>query len=171
MTPKTRVLVKSMEKTTRMFLTHLLKRYESRFAAYLLFADCAFSDPSNPVAGRIQQYIERLMRSRTEIFDEAGRKRALADQAFADYGDAKRQRLDGGVSQLVIPPLGPGPHSLAAVFTLTNNPGLQGFDARQLPADLAAKISVRTLAILDQQVLDLAVSVSLLDTHSCRGGR
>lgn len=27
MTPKTRVLVRSLEKTTRMFLTHLLRRY------------------------------------------------------------------------------------------------------------------------------------------------
>jgi len=29
MTPKTKVLIKSMEKTTRMLLIHLLKRYES----------------------------------------------------------------------------------------------------------------------------------------------
>lgn len=28
MTPKTKVLIKSMEKTTRMLLIHLLKRYE-----------------------------------------------------------------------------------------------------------------------------------------------
>ncbi|GAB1310164.1 Symplekin/Pta1 N-terminal domain-containing protein [Madurella fahalii] len=141
MTPKTKVLVKSMEKTTRMLLTHLLKR-----------------DPNNPMAGRIQQYIERMMRSRAEIFDEAGRKRVLAEQAAANYGDAKRQRLDSGVQQLAIPPLGPGPHSLAGVFTLTNNLGLQGFDATQVPANLTAKICVRTLATLDQQILDLAVS-------------
>lgn len=38
MTPKTKVLIKSMEKTTRMLLIHLLKRYEpilpSRFWLY-----------------------------------------------------------------------------------------------------------------------------------------
>lgn len=114
------------------------------------------------MAGRIQQYIERLMRSRAEIFDEAGRKRALADHAAADYGDAKRQKVEGGVAQVTIPPLGPGPHTLAAVFALTNNQGLQGFDATQIPANLAAKISARTLATLDQQVLDLAIGVRCL---------
>ncbi|KAK3309660.1 uncharacterized protein B0T15DRAFT_11088 [Chaetomium strumarium] len=141
MTPKTRVLVKSLEKTTRLFLTHVLKR-----------------DPGNPMAGRIQQYIERLIRSRAEIFDEAGRKRALADHAAASLGDAKRQKTEGGLAQVVIPPLGPGPHTLAAVFTLTNNLGLAAFDATQLPVNLAAKISVRALVALDKKVLDLAVS-------------
>jgi symplekin len=116
------------------------------------------------MSGRIQQYLERLMRSRAEIFEEAGRKRAFpADQAAANYSDAKRQRVDSGVSQFRIPPLGPGPHSLAAIFTLTNNTGLQAFDATQVPANLAAKIGVRTLATLDQQVLDLAVNVGSLD--------
>ncbi|KAK3903771.1 hypothetical protein C8A05DRAFT_32472 [Staphylotrichum tortipilum] len=141
MTPKTRVFIKSLEKTTRMFLTHLLRR-----------------DPQNPMAGRIQQYVERLMRSRAEIFDDAGRKRALADHAVAASGDTKRQRMEGGVAQVTIPPLGPGPHTLAAVFTLTNNLGLQSFDATQVLANLAGKISVRTLAAMDPQVLDLAVS-------------
>ncbi|KAK3300101.1 uncharacterized protein B0H64DRAFT_7181 [Chaetomium fimeti] len=141
MTPKTRVLVRSLEKTTRMFLTHLLRR-----------------DPNNPLSGRIQQYVERLMRSRAEIFDEAGRKRALADQTATGYGDAKRQKVEAGVPQFSVPPLGPGPHTLAGVFTLTNNAGLQAFDATQLPANLAAKIGVRTLAALDQNVLDLAVN-------------
>ncbi|KAL2129095.1 hypothetical protein VTI74DRAFT_8258 [Chaetomium olivicolor] len=141
MTPKTRVLVRSIEKTTRMFLTHILKR-----------------DPHNPMSGRIQQYLERLMRTRAEMLDEAGRKRALPDQVAAIQGEAKRQRGEGAVAQFTIPPLGPGPHSLASVFTLTNNLGLQGFDATQLPANLAAKISVRTLAVVDQQVIDLAVN-------------
>ncbi|KAJ4296936.1 hypothetical protein N0V88_003852 [Collariella sp. IMI 366227] len=109
------------------------------------------------MSGRIQQYLERLMRQRAEIQDEAGRKRALADQAAADQGEAKRQKVESAVAPFAIPPLGAGPHSLASVFTLTNNTGLQGFDATQLPANLAAKISVRTLAVVDQQVIDLAV--------------
>lgn len=117
------------------------------------------------MAGRIQQYIERMMRSRAEIFDEAGRKRAFADQAAANYGDTKRQRLDGGAPQLTIPPLGPGPHNLAAVFTLTSNLGLQGFDATQVPENLATKITVRTLATVDQQILDLAISVGPADLY------
>ncbi|KAK4042204.1 hypothetical protein C8A01DRAFT_44727 [Parachaetomium inaequale] len=141
MTPKTKVLIRSLEKTTRMFLTHLLRR-----------------DPNNPLSGRIQQYVERLMRSRAEIFDEAGRKRALADQAAASYGDAKRQKVEASAPLFSIPPLGPGPHTLAGVFTLTDNLGLQAFDVAQLPANLTAMVSVRTLASLDEKILDLAVS-------------
>jgi hypothetical protein len=110
------------------------------------------------MAGRIHQYVERMMRSRAEIFDEASRKRALVDQTA---GDAKRQKMEGA-PQFTVPPLGPGPHSLAGVFTLTNNLGLAAFDATQLPANLAAKISVKTLMALDQQILDLAVAVCVL---------
>lgn len=102
------------------------------------------------------------MRSRAEIFDEASRKRALVDHAAANAGDAKRQKVEGGVPQFSIPPMGPGPHSLAGVFTLTNNLGLQGFDVTLLPANLVAEISVKTLAGLDEHVLGLAVGVSVL---------
>jgi symplekin len=119
------------------------------------------------MSGRIHQYIERMMRSRAEIFDEASRKRALADQ---DAGDAKRQKMEGA-PQFSVPPLGPGPHSLAGVFTLTNNLGLAGFDATQLPANLAAKISVKTLMTLDQQILDMAVAVSLLSISTGASAR
>ena len=71
--------------------------------------------------------------------------------------------MESGVAQFSVPPLGPGPHTLAAVLTFTNNLGLQGFDATHLPANLAARISARTLAALDPHVLDLAVGVSLED--------
>jgi hypothetical protein len=98
------------------------------------------------------------MRARAELSEDASRKRP-ADQA-AISADPKRQKIEGGVPQFEIPPLGPGPHSLAGVFTLTNNLGLQGFDVTQLPANLAAKISVMTLAGVDQQVLDFTVNVS-----------
>ncbi|KAK3328943.1 hypothetical protein B0H66DRAFT_7424 [Apodospora peruviana] len=141
MTPKNKVLVKSMEKTTRMLLLHLLKR-----------------DPTNQNVGRIQQHIDRLVRSRAEIFDEANRKRVLPEQPAAPYGDAKRQRLESGIAPIQIQPLAPGPQSLAAVFTLTNNLGLQGFDVNQVPAAFAARISTKTLASIDPQLLDLAVN-------------
>ncbi|KAK4205178.1 putative Pre-tRNA-processing protein [Triangularia verruculosa] len=151
MTPKNKVLMKSMEKTTRMLMINILKR-----------------DPNNQHGGRIQQYVERLMRSRAEIFDEAGRKRQLADQAAAQYGDLKRQKMEttaavapgpaAPVQPVVVPPLAPGPQTLAAIFTLTNNPGLQAFDATNIPANLVAKIVARTLNTIDQSVLDFAVN-------------
>ncbi|KAM7224550.1 protein of unknown function (DUF3453) domain containing protein [Rhypophila decipiens] len=141
MTPRNKVLIRSMEKTTRMLLLHLLKR-----------------DPNNQLTPRIQQHIDRLVRSRAEIFDEANRKRALVEQPQAGQGDAKRQKVDGAVPQLQIPPLAPGPQSLAAVFTLTQNLGLQAFDVTQVPIGFASRISVRTLAGLDQQLLDQAIN-------------
>ncbi len=106
---------------------------------------------------RIQQYVERMMRSRNEIFDEAGRKRVLGEQA--GYTDAKRQRIGAPVQQLEIRPLAPGPQSLATVFTLTSNPGLQAFDAAQIPAALAARVSVKALAAIPQEMLDRALNV------------
>ncbi|KAI0597766.1 hypothetical protein F4775DRAFT_217576 [Biscogniauxia sp. FL1348] len=141
MTPKTKVIVKSMEKTTRMLLIHLSRR-----------------DPHNPLTGRIQQYVERLMRSRAEIFDES-RKRALAEASAA--GEAKRQRTGptSAQPQIDTSPLKPGPHSLAEVFTMTTNDGLKNFHVGDtVPAALAAKISVRTISQLDPQLLERAIT-------------
>ncbi|KAI0915103.1 mRNA cleavage and polyadenylation specificity factor complex subunit [Ustulina deusta] len=141
LTPKTKVLVKSMEKTTRMLLTHLYRR-----------------DVHNPLAGRMQQYVERLARSRAEIFDENGRKRAMVDQANAV--EAKRQRTAtlSTQPQIEITPLKHGQNTLAEVFTFTNNDGLKKFNVSDtIPAPLAAKISVRTIAQLDTEILQRAI--------------
>ncbi|CAK7268275.1 hypothetical protein SEPCBS119000_002977 [Sporothrix epigloea] len=149
---RTRVIVRSMEKTTRMLLIHLMKR-----------------DPNNSFNPRIQQYVERLMRSRAELLDSTGSKRAIADQqAAAAGGDAKRQRLNSGavvppVRQepqplQAIPPLKSGPKSLADIFALTTNPELRNFHASQVQLELAAKISVSTLARVDAQLLNHAIT-------------
>ncbi|KAF4978084.1 hypothetical protein FZEAL_5474 [Fusarium zealandicum] len=142
LTPKTRVMIKSMEKTSRLFLIHLVKR-----------------DPHNPLVPRIQQHVERMMRTMAEIFDDSGRKRPLEAQHH-DGVDAKRQRI--APAQFQVPPLGPGPHSLADVFTLIDNDALRAFDISQVPPPLVAKIAVMTLARLDDQVLARAV-------HGIRG--
>lgn len=145
MTQRTRVMVRSMEKTTRMLLIHLTKR-----------------DPQNASNARIHQYLERLMRSRAEVFDDAaGRKRVLADQQAAAYGDAKRQRLAaGGVAVppiTEIAPLAPGQNSLADIFALTSSTQLRSFRASLVPLDLVAKISVSTLQRVDQKLLEKAI--------------
>ncbi|KAH7328906.1 mRNA cleavage and polyadenylation specificity factor complex subunit [Stachybotrys elegans] len=138
MTPKSKVMIKSMEKTTRLLLIHLTKR-----------------DPHNPMVPRIQQHVERMMRSMMEIFDEAGRKRPHEPHPQEAY-EAKRQRV--GPTQVQIPPLGPGPHSLADVFTLIGNDGLRTFDISRVAAPLVAKIAVSTLSSVDAQVLAKAVA-------------
>ncbi|KAH8675421.1 hypothetical protein BX600DRAFT_546236 [Xylariales sp. PMI_506] len=139
MTSKTKVIVRSLEKTTRMLLTHLLRR-----------------DSRNPQAGRIQQYLERLMQSRADIFDGASRKRAMMEQA--DGAGAKRQRTEPEQMEIQITPLGPGPHSLADIFTFTQNEGLRNFDVSLVPAALVAKLSVNIVAHLDSGLLDRAVN-------------
>lgn len=145
MTPRIRVMAKSMEKTTRMLLIHLMKR-----------------DPNNAFNPRIQQYVERLMRSRAELIDDAGRKRTLADQQAAAFGDAKRQRMASGAAAPQplqdIPALGPGPKSLADIFALSSNPQLRAFNASNVPLELAAKISVSTLARVDPHLLTRAIA-------------
>lgn len=86
----------------------------------------------------------------------------MAGQHASPYGDPKRQKLaaEAALPQTRIAPLPPGQNSLAAVFTLTSNRDLQAFNASQVPADLAARISVSTLARLDEQLLHRALSVS-----------
>ncbi|KAL6833543.1 hypothetical protein J3E69DRAFT_324363 [Trichoderma sp. SZMC 28015] len=137
LTPKTKVMIKSMEKTARLLLIHLSKR-----------------DPHNPIVPRIQQHVEGTMRMVAELFDSAGRKRPLEPKPQDGY-DAKRPRIEA--SQIQIPPLGPGPHSLADVFTLIGNDGLKFFDVSQVPPSLVARIAVNTLSRLDAQVLAKAV--------------
>lgn len=120
-------------------------------------------DPHNPLAGRMQQYVERLMRSRAEIFDES-RKRPMVEPAAVV--EAKRQRTAAAATtsaqpQIEITPLKPGANSLADVFTFTTNAGLQKFCVSDtIPAPIAAKISVRTIAQLDEQILERAINVS-----------
>ncbi|KAK0389538.1 hypothetical protein NLU13_3113 [Sarocladium strictum] len=136
MTPKTKVMIKSMEKTSRLLFMHLVKR-----------------DPHNPMVPRIQQHVERMMRTMAEVLD-GGRKRALEGHQ-AEALDAKRQRTIG--LQQPIPPLGPGPHSLADVFTLIVNNDLKNFDISQIPSNMVAKIAVNTLVRTDTQLLAKAV--------------
>lgn len=103
---------------------------------------------------RIQQHVERMMRTMAEIFDDSGRKRPLEAQHH-DGLDAKRQRVVP--AQIQVPPLGPGRHSLADVFTLIGNDALRTFDISTVPAPLVAKIAAMTLSRIDPQILAMAV--------------
>lgn len=119
------------------------------------------SDPHGPLALRIQQYVERLIRSRTEIFNEAHRKRGPPEPLDV-LEAAKRQKLGAAVAapvNLVIPPLSPGPHTLAELFTITQDKGLV-FDVSQIPEDLVASIGVALISQLDEGLLKQAITVS-----------
>ncbi|TWU77130.1 hypothetical protein ED733_008332 [Metarhizium rileyi] len=138
LTPRSKVMIKSMEKTARLLLLHLTKR-----------------DPHNPVVPRIHQHIERTVHTVMEVLDDSRRKRPLETQQHDAY-DAKRQRVAGShIPQ--IPSLGPGPHSLADVFTLVGHDGIKSFDLSQVPAAMIAKITVTALSRVDPQLLSQAV--------------
>ncbi|KAI6783719.1 mRNA cleavage and polyadenylation specificity factor complex subunit-like protein [Emericellopsis cladophorae] len=138
MTSKQKVMVRSMEKTTRILLIHLSKR-----------------DPHNPMVPRIQQHVERMMRAVADAFDGTGKKRQL-EASVEEAQGVKRQRLVP--AEVTIPPLGSGPHSLADVYALTDAAGLRSFDISQVPSPLIAKLAVSTLARIDPQLLDKSIA-------------
>lgn len=122
------------------------------------------SDPQNPLAGRIQQYVERMMRSKTEIFDEASRKRGPPEPADG-LDPAKRQKLGAQANtppqdRLHVPPLTPGPHTIAELFTITTDQALTAFDVAQLSEDLVVKIGITILQRINADTLNQAVEVS-----------
>ncbi|KAJ6109685.1 hypothetical protein N7486_001920 [Penicillium sp. IBT 16267x] len=140
-TPAVRVGVKSMERTARALLIHILKK-----------------NPSHPLLGKMQVYIERLMQSRLEVVDDASRKRALPVEPTDGLDNAKRARLDALTPPVLqIPPMLPGPAAYDKLFTLTQDHGLSSFDVKQLPPDLVVKIAVPLLAQVNPLMLTQAV--------------
>ncbi|KFG87527.1 mRNA cleavage and polyadenylation specificity factor complex subunit [Metarhizium anisopliae] len=138
LTPRSKVMIKSMEKTARLLLLHVTKR-----------------DPHNPMVPRIHQHIDRMARMVIDVLDDSSRKRPLEAQQHDGY-DAKRLRVaESYVPQ--IPPLGSGPHSLADMFTLVGHDGLKSFDLSQVPAAMIAKVTVTALSRVDSQFLSKAV--------------
>lgn len=119
-------------------------------------------DPQNPLIGRIHQYIERMMRTRSEIFDETSRKRGHPEATDA-VDPAKRQKLvaqSTSAPKFIVPPLSPGPHTLAELYTVTEDEALKNFDVVLLPEDLVVKIGITILQKLDVNTLHQAVAVS-----------
>lgn len=101
------------------------------------------------------------MRSRHEIFDEASRKRGPPEPT--DGLDAqKRQKLAAQIPppppKFHVPPLAPGPHSIAELFTVTTDEGLKAFDVSQLSEELVVKIGITILQKLNADTLNQAVA-------------
>ncbi|KAF7594239.1 hypothetical protein BBP40_009791 [Aspergillus hancockii] len=137
-TPAVRVGVKSMERTARALMINIMKNH--------------------PLAGKMQQHIERLMQSRLEAVDESSKKRGLPTEPTDGLDNTKRAKLDAETPPLLkIPPLPPGPLSYAQLFTLTEDAGLSSFDVKQLPVDLLVKIVVPVLARVDLSTMHQAV--------------
>jgi symplekin len=119
------------------------------------------SDPQNPLAPKIQQYVERMMRSRSDIFDEASRKRGPPEPTDG-LDAAKRQKLGAQMSapRFHVPPLTPGSHTIAELYTVTTDDALKAFDVSQLSEDLVVKIGITILQRIDADTLNQAIEVS-----------
>jgi symplekin len=142
MTPRLRVIVKSMEKTTRALLKNINK-----------------NNPGGPLASKIDAYLIRLNQSHSSIFAEAhSLKRPAPSEPTDRLDDAKRIRLTG-VAPRKYPHMPPPPNSFAQLFTLTEDKGLTSFDVKVLPVDMINTITSLTLKHVDQNALDEAIAV------------
>ena len=139
MKPKLRVIVKSMERTTRAFLKNINKH-----------------NPQGQLAAKIDAYIARLTQSRATIFSEAqSLKRPAPTDTPDGCGGPKRTRLAAGPTKY--PHMPPPPNSFAHFFTLTEDAGLIAFDVKVLPVDMINAITALTLQHVDQQAMDEAI--------------
>ena len=114
---------------------------------------------NGPFAGRIKQHIDRLAQARLDMFDERSLKRGAPSDPIDGLDHSKRIRLgaeNNGRSS--VPPLPPGPNSVAQLFTLTNEEALRGFDVTALPIDLVVRITLPVLHRIEQSLLDQAIT-------------
>lgn len=109
------------------------------------------------------------MRARAEILDAEPTKKRGPPEPTDGLDPVKRQKLGALASpvapapekpKLIVPPLGPGPHSVADLYTITEDKGLQGFDAGMIPQETVVKIVVAILSKIDGELLKQASAVS-----------
>ena len=102
----------------------------------------------------MKAYIDRLERNRLEMFasESASRKRGLPSEPTDGLDPAKRRRVEANLSrQADPPPLPPGPHSYAQLFTLTADRQLANFDVQQLPEELVKRVTLAILLHVESQ--------------------
>jgi symplekin len=172
LTPKNRVIMKSIERTTRALCMNIMKKYNLLFARLDHPLIELFRNPENPVNGRIQQYLERIHRTRLEIFDESNRKRPAPAEPTDGIDPAKRQRVAAEApvrpqSTPTIPPLPAGDVSWRQLYTLNPEGSTVNFDVQAFkdPEQLL-RIVVPVLQSVDAQKLEQAISVRETTTIS-----
>lgn len=136
MTPRTVVILRSMERTTRALLRFVMRAI-----------------PNNPLEQKIQAYLLRLQQSRTAFFSDSPSLKRPAEPTDG-LNDAKRQRLTAG--QRKVPPMPPPPNTIAQLFTLTEDPAIQQFDVKYLPLELIDFTIPLLLKSVPQENLDEA---------------
>lgn len=101
---------------------------------------------------------------RAEFLDGGNRKRPAPTEPTDSLDPKKRQRLGADVPATPpqassVPPLPPGPVSIAQLFTLTQDDGAKAFDVKAIPIDLVNRIIVPILVSIDRAQLDTAMNV------------
>lgn len=111
------------------------------------------------MANRIKVYVDRLIQTRMDVFEESGsRKRGMPSEPTDGLDNAKRRRLGAELPERAdTAPLPPGPNSWRDIYTLTKDPALANFDVNVLPLDLMMKITLPVLQRIDHQVLNQAI--------------
>lgn len=162
MTSKTRVLVRSLERTTKSLLVFVMKKYVFRQKTSMCWpANEDNRQQNHPLGGRIDQYLQRLHQSRVELFDEGNRKRGPPAEPTDGLDQSKRQKLGAEVegAQQWPPPLPSGPVSVAQLFTLTNDQGSRNFDVKAIPPDLVVRILVPLLHTIDSNRMNTNINI------------
>ncbi|KAF1996256.1 hypothetical protein P154DRAFT_525691 [Amniculicola lignicola CBS 123094] len=147
MTSKNKVLMKSIERTTRALLVNVMRR-----------------NPDGPFTRQIQQYLDRMHRMRIDVLDESNRKRPAPVEQTDGTDPAKRQRL--GPQTVPTPPTPPipalpaGPVSYRELFTLSTDANTALFDVKmfQDPEQLL-RIVVPVLHSIDEAKLTNAINI------------
>ncbi|KAF2270468.1 hypothetical protein CC78DRAFT_133707 [Lojkania enalia] len=146
LTPKTKVLIRSIERTTKALLANVMKR-----------------NPDGPLNIRIDQYLQRMQRMRLDVFDESSRKRPAPAEPTDGLDAAKRQRLGANVPSPApsVPPLPSGPVSYRELLLLTPDPGAANLDVQQMFPDsnVLLRLIVPILQSIDEVKLGNAINV------------
>ncbi|KAF2682397.1 hypothetical protein K458DRAFT_370230 [Lentithecium fluviatile CBS 122367] len=152
MTSKNKVMMKSIERTTRSLLVNVIKR-----------------NPENPNNGRIHQFLETMHQRGRAALDETNRKRPAPVEPTDGLDPSKRMRLAAqppGAGPSAAPagpppvaPLPPGPVSYRQLYTLNAEGNKAAFDVQmfQDPEQLL-RILVPVLQSIDEVKLGHAIN-------------
>jgi hypothetical protein len=166
MTPRNKVSMKAIERTTRALLVNILKRYALLSHNVPMHRTHrnrnAAERPNDPNNGRIQHFLERMHRMRQDIMEETSRKRPAPVEPTDGLDPAKRQRLgpEAPAPAATVPPLPPGPVSYRQLFTIDPENAAANFDVKmfQDPA-LVQQILIPILQSIDENKLLQATKV------------
>jgi symplekin len=162
MTSRTKVLLRSLERTTRVLLYNVMKRYVAS-AGPQCFEPNTRRNPENNINGRIQQYLERMHRMRLDVFEESNRKRPAPVEPNDGLDAAKRQRLGATVPPSTtppVPPLPPGPVSYRQLYTLNPDASTANFDVQVFQdKEQLIRILIPVLQSINEAKLTQAVNV------------